>query len=149
VADENGDVLRWHLVVSDIDDRRRTEAALRKGKPAVRSESGLEGPRLKRVLDYIAQNVLDDISLRKLADIAGYSSFHFARKFTLTVGVPPQRYLARTRLENAMLELAKGKLSVAEVAFNAHFSSQASFTRAFHRFAGTTPKRYQRQSTKL
>jgi AraC family transcriptional regulator len=44
-----------------------------------------------------------------------------------------------------MAELAAGELSVAEIALNAHFSSQASFTRAFHRVTGTTPKEYQRR----
>jgi AraC family transcriptional regulator len=43
----------------------------------------------------------------------------------------------------------EGKLSLAEVSFNAGFSSQASFTRAFHRFAGTTPKQYQRLAHKF
>jgi AraC family transcriptional regulator len=52
------------------------------------------------------------------------------------------------RLENAMRELTEGKLSIAQVAFNARFSSQASFTRAFHRFVGTTPKQYQRYGFK-
>lgn len=43
-----------------------------------------------------------------------------------------------------MGELAAGKLPLAEIALNAHFSSQASFTRAFHRVTGMTPKEYQR-----
>jgi AraC family transcriptional regulator len=41
-----------------------------------------------------------------------------------------------------MSELAAGKLPLAELALNAHFSSQASFTRAFHRATGMTPKEY-------
>jgi AraC family transcriptional regulator len=49
------------------------------------------------------------------------------------------------RLENAMAELAAGKLPLAEIAFNAHFSTQASFTRAFHRATDMTPKEYQRR----
>jgi AraC family transcriptional regulator len=44
-----------------------------------------------------------------------------------------------------MAELAASKLSIAEIALNAHFSSQASFTRAFHRAIGMTPKEYQRR----
>jgi AraC family transcriptional regulator len=44
-----------------------------------------------------------------------------------------------------MAELAAGNLSVAEVALNAHFSSQASFTRAFHRATGVTPKEFRRR----
>ena len=43
-----------------------------------------------------------------------------------------------------MEELAAGRLPLAEIAFNAQFSSQASFTRAFHRATGMTPKEYQR-----
>ncbi len=109
------------------------------------SAHGLDHIRLRRVLDYIAANIGDDITLAKLAAIAGYSPFHFARKFTLAMGISPHRYISRMRLENAMAELAAGKLALAEIAFNAQFSSQASFTRAFHRAAGMTPREYRRR----
>jgi len=109
------------------------------------SAHGLDHIRLRRVLDYIAANIKDDITLVKLAGIAGYSPFHFARKFTLAMGISPHRYMSRMRLENAMAELAAAKLPLAEIALNAQFSSQASFTRAFHRAAGVTPKEYQRR----
>jgi AraC family transcriptional regulator len=108
------------------------------------SAHSLDHIRLHRVLDYIDANLENDVTLENLARIAGYSAFHFARKFTLAMGIPPHRYLRRMRLENAMAELAAGKLPLAEIALNAHFSSQASFTRAFHRATGTTPKEYQR-----
>jgi len=106
---------------------------------------GLDQIRLRRVLDYVADNILEEITLGSLAAIAGYSAFHFARKFALAMGISPGRYISQRRLENAITELAAGKLPVAEIAFNAQFSSQASFTRAFHRVTGTTPKEYQRR----
>jgi AraC family transcriptional regulator len=65
--------------------------------------------------------------------------------FTLAIGVPPQRYVSRMRLEKAMAEIAAGRLPLAEVALNARFSSQASFTRAFRRATGTTPAEYRRR----
>ncbi len=105
----------------------------------------LDHIRLRRVLDYIAANIGDDITLVNLAGIAGYSPFHFARKFTLAMGISPHRYISRIRLENAMAELAAGKLALAQIALNAHFSSQASFTRASHRATGMTPKEYRRR----
>jgi AraC family transcriptional regulator len=49
------------------------------------------------------------------------------------------------RLENAMAEIAAGRLPLAEVALNARFSSQASFTRAFRRATGMTPAEYRRR----
>ena len=100
--------------------------------------------RLQRVLDYIASNIEDDISLDSLASVAGYSPCHFARKFTLAMGIPPSRYVSGVRLEKAKAELAACQLPLAEIALNARFSSQASFTRAFHRAMGMTPKQYQR-----
>jgi len=109
---------------------------------------GLDHIRLRRVLEYVDANFKNDITLESLAGIAGYSAFHFARKFTLTMGIPPGRYVSQRRLENAMAELAAGKLPVAEIALNARFSSQASFTRAFHRATGITPKEYQRRRRK-
>jgi AraC family transcriptional regulator len=109
------------------------------------SAHSLDPIRLRRVLDYIAANIKDDITLVKLAGIAGYSPFHFARKFTLAMGIAPHRYISRMRLENAMAELAGAKLPLAEIALNAQFSSQASSIRAFHRATGVTPKEYQRR----
>jgi AraC family transcriptional regulator len=106
---------------------------------------GLDHIRLRRVLDYIAANIKDDITLVNLAGVAGYSPFHFARRFTLAMGISPHRYISRIRLENATAELAARKLPLAQIALNAQFSSQASFTRAFHREIGVTPKEYQRR----
>ena len=113
--------------------------------PTESAVHSLDHIRLRRVLDYIAANIKDDITLVNLAGIAGYSPFHFARKFTLAMGVSPHRYISRIRLENAMAQLAARKLPLAQVALNAQFSSQASFTRAFHRAVGVTPKQYQRR----
>jgi AraC family transcriptional regulator len=113
--------------------------------PTDSSAHGLDSIRLRRVLDYVAANIKDDIRLSNLAEIAGYSPFHFARMFTLAMGISPHRYLSRMRLESAMAELAARKLPLAQIALNAQFSSQASFTRAFHRAIGMTPKEYQRR----
>ncbi len=103
---------------------------------------GLDRIRLERVLDYIAANIQDEITLTDLAAIAGYSPYHFARKFRGAMGLPPHHYLSRLRVEKAMSELATGRLPIAEIALNAQFSSQASFTRAFHRITGVTPREY-------
>jgi transcriptional regulator GlxA family with amidase domain len=115
------------------------------------SARSIDHIRLHRVLDYIAANIENKITLSDLAGIAGRSPFHFAHTFTIAMNISPQRYVRRMRLEKAMAQLAAGKLPLVEIALNAHFSSQASFTRAFHRTIGMTPREYQRRrdSSKL
>jgi AraC family transcriptional regulator len=105
----------------------------------------LDHVRLRRTLEYISANIENDITLADLAKVGGQSLFHFARKFTHTMGVSPKRYVSRMRLDKAMAELAEGKFPLAEIALNAGFSSQASFTRAFRRATNMTPQEYRRQ----
>lgn len=115
------------------------------GAAAEPTSDGLDPVRLRRVLDHIADNLSGEITLGALAAIAGYSAYHFARKFAVSTGVSPGRYISQKRLEVAMSELSAGTLPLAEIALNAQFSSQASFTRAFHRVTGTTPNEFRRQ----
>jgi AraC family transcriptional regulator len=105
----------------------------------------LDQMRLRRVLDYISAHAADEITLADLARVACLSTFHFARMFTRAMGVSPQRYVSRVRLENAMADIAAGGLPLAEIAANARFSSQASFARAFRRATGMTPGEYRRR----
>jgi AraC family transcriptional regulator len=102
----------------------------------------IDHARLRRAVDYISANLDEEITLAQLAEVAGLSVFHFARTFTRAMGVSPGRYVSRMRLEKAMAEIAAGKLSLAEIAFKAGFSSQSSFTTAFHRMTGLTPGEY-------
>jgi AraC family transcriptional regulator len=102
----------------------------------------IDHARLRRALDHISANLDEEITLNQLAQVAGVSVFHFARTFTRAMGVSPSRYVSRMRLEKAMAEIAADKLSLAEIAFRAGFSSQASFTRAFFRVTGLTPGEY-------
>jgi hypothetical protein len=72
---------------------------------------------LRRVLECISTNIDKEITLAQLAGVASLSVFHFARTFTRAMGVSPHRYVSRIRLENAMADIAAGKLSLAEIAF--------------------------------
>jgi AraC family transcriptional regulator len=114
------------------------------GRPCKSLETNdrIDHARLRRAVDYISANLDEEITLAQLAEVAGLSVFHFARTFTRAMGVSPGRYVSRMRLEKAMAEIAAGKLSLAEIAFKAGFSSQSSFTTAFHRMTGLTPGEY-------
>ena len=99
----------------------------------------LDHARMRRVLDYIDQNLEEEFTINDLAQVAHLSVFHFARMFANTIGMPPQRYVSQRRLEAAKKMIGAGRLPLSEIAFRSGFSSQASFTRAFRRATNMTP----------
>jgi AraC family transcriptional regulator len=99
----------------------------------------LDHARMRRVLDYIDQNLEEEFTISDLARRAHLSAFHFARMFANTMGAPPRRYISQRRLESAKKMIGTGRLPLSEIAFRSGFSSQASFTRAFRRATNMTP----------
>jgi hypothetical protein len=63
--------------------------------------NGLSRDRLTRVRDYIEAHLDDRLTLTELAGVACLSPYHFSRSFKEAVGIGPQRYVMRRRLERA------------------------------------------------
>ena len=64
--------------------------------------SVLTVPALRRVNDFIAISLDQQISLADLAQVAGKSRFHFLRLFTRAVGMTPARYVMHRRSKAAI-----------------------------------------------
>ena len=108
-------------------------------------KGGLSATRLRQVTEFISDNYGRDIKLAELAQVAGMSSFHFAREFKRTTGTTPHQYLIKFRIERAKALLAKRDLPLIEVGLRSGFSHQSHFTRLFRRVTGTTPHSYRTQ----
>jgi AraC-like DNA-binding protein len=80
-------------------------------------------------------------TLASLARFAGMSPFHFARIFRELTGMPPHRYLLKTRLERAAELLREGS-SVTETCFASGFNNLSHFTRVFQRAYGYSPAQF-------
>ena len=106
---------------------------------------GLSAVKLRQVTEFIGDNYGRDIKLAELAQVAGMSSFHFAREFKRTTGTTPHQYLIKFRIERAKTLLAKRDLPLIEVSLRSGFSHQSHFTRLFRRVTGTTPHSYRTQ----
>lgn len=83
------------------------------------------------------------LTLDALAEIAGLSKFHFLREFARVVGMTPGAYLRMLRLCHAARELRSTRRPIVEVALAAGFADHPSFSRAFARHMGLTPRQYQ------
>jgi AraC family transcriptional regulator len=103
---------------------------------------GLSARKLRRVIDFIAANYDHEVKLAELAQVAGMSSFHFAREFKKSTGITPHQYLIKYRIETAKSLLAREDLPLTEVGLRSGFSHQSHFTRLFRKITGTTPHSY-------
>src|SRR5215471_4538488 len=103
---------------------------------------GLPGYRLRRVLDYIGDNLATDLSLSELAGVAGMSPHYFAELFRRSTGQAPHRYVILQRIESAKKRLADAKCSVIEVGLDAGFQNSSHFARMFRKFVGVSPSRF-------
>ena len=99
---------------------------------------------LHRAVAFIEANLGERFSLEILARQAGVSRFHFARQFRRATGFSPMEYLMRQRIERGKRILARGEVSICEVAATLGFCDQSHFTRTFRRMTGQSPREYAR-----
>ncbi|GLW07205.1 AraC family transcriptional regulator [Microtetraspora sp. NBRC 13810] len=98
--------------------------------------------RLRRLVEHIAANPADDLSVPAMARRAGMSERHFARSFSRTLGMSPGRYVERARVEAARALLESGAESVETVARLCGFGAAETMRRAFLREIGVPPGAY-------
>jgi len=103
--------------------------------------------RLKRVTDYIYENLDQDIDLLHLAEIACMSPFHWHRIYQAVYGETIAATVRRLRLARAAADLTNTDKPVQEVAKRAGFHNIQSFTRLFKKHYGIPPAKYRQCGT--
>jgi AraC family transcriptional regulator len=103
---------------------------------------GLANAKLRKVLDYIHENITDNLSLAELAAIAQVGSHHFANLFKRSTGLSPYQYVIQQRLAKAQELLKTTDLSIVEIAIESGFANQSHFTTVFQKNLSITPKKY-------
>ncbi|MDF2950291.1 MAG: DNA-binding protein AraC-type, partial [Sedimentibacter sp.] len=93
---------------------------------------------LNHVIDYIEDNLTDDLSLEVISDYAGVSDFHFRKIFYYLSGLTLSEYIKNRRLSEANKDLLQGE-KVTDVAFKYGYQSMDGFTRAFKKWSGLLP----------
>jgi AraC family transcriptional regulator len=130
------------LTAAVVTQLLRTHAGTR--PKAVRTTSGLSPHRSRRLREYIEANLHRPLSLRELAAMVDMNVFHLLRMFKATLGRAPYHYVLERRIERAKELLRDPEFSISEVAFHCGYAEPSSFTRAFHRMTGLSPRLYRR-----
>lgn len=97
---------------------------------------------IKRVIEYIENNLEKEIDLENIAKNAGYSKFHLNRIFSEETGYTIYKYLQLRRLTIAAEKLVETKKPIAQIAYEAGYDSQQAFSFAFKQIYVYPPKVY-------
>jgi len=92
----------------------------------------------------VQSNLDQEFSLESLARQYGYSPYHFHRFFSRAVGETPKQHVERLRLERGAYKLAITDETVLGIALSVGFRNHETFTRAFRRTFGCSPRDYRR-----
>jgi AraC family transcriptional regulator len=113
-------------------------------KEAKQQHGGLTGYRLKRVLSFIEEQLTKDLSLEKIAAVAGVSPSHLNALFRHSMGMAVHQYVLQRRVEFAKTLLLREEMSIAEIALEAGFAHQSHLARHMRRSLGLPPRALKR-----
>lgn len=100
-----------------------------------------------KVIYYIEQNYNDDLKLEELSKVAGFSKYHFHRIFRAILGENLSDYVRRVRLSSTTMKF-KTNLNITQIAQSSGYETNASFSKAFKKHFGTTPKEFAKNAKK-
>ncbi|MCF0133070.1 MAG: helix-turn-helix transcriptional regulator [Blautia sp.] len=100
-----------------------------------------------KITDYINEHFADDLTLEQVADMAGFSKYHFSRLFREYTDNSFYKYLNIRRIDHARMLLLNPELSVLEVSLQCGFSSLSAFLRMFKQINMCTPTEFRNRYT--
>jgi len=115
------------------------------GKRIRKFQGKLAPWQVRRAKELLSAGVTGKLTLTQLARECDLSVRHFSRAFRNTVGMPPHRYLLKSRVELACQLLLDRRLALGDVALACGFSDQSHLTRVFTALVKMSPGAWRRQ----
>lgn len=104
---------------------------------------------IRKISDYIENNLEQRLTLDDIAVVAGYSKFHLNRLFSEQVGCTIHKHIQNRRLAVAAEKLLSTEEPVAAIALDANYGTQQSFSYAFKQQYGHSPQAYRTLAVKV
>lgn len=102
--------------------------------------------RINKSIDYIKENLHEELSLEKLASLSNFSKFHFHRIFKSVTGTTINEFIRNAKIERALFFLMNNpSKTINEISIDCGFLSISSFSRSFREVQNTTPSEWRKQ----
>lgn len=103
---------------------------------------------MKAVIEFCIENLEKNINVDDMAEISGFSRFHFCRIFTKYQGKPPSVFLKNMRLRHSLRMLQTELLTIKEIALKSGFQEASYFCKVFRKEFGVSPEEYRKSSNR-
>jgi len=107
--------------------------------------AGLRDRFVGRALALMHEHPAKEWTVDELGRLAGLSRSALHDRFVQLVGVAPMQYLAQWRMQAAARMLLETRATVAAIALDVGYDSEAAFARAFKRLVGKPPGLWRRE----
>lgn len=104
--------------------------------------SGKSPENIRKILNYIKENYSTPISIKEIAEISGFSEYHFMKFFKKHIGMTCVEYINLYRLEQAANLLTSTEKSIMDIALEVGFNNVSYFNKLFKNTYNLTPKKY-------
>ena len=91
----------------------------------------MERALIKSAIDYIEEHLKEELDNKVLAQISGYSEYHFIRIFRKIIHLTPADYIRKRRISEVVRRISTENRPISDIAFEYGFNSKENFTRAF------------------
>ncbi|WP_195715268.1 AraC family transcriptional regulator [Ancylomarina sp. 16SWW S1-10-2] len=100
--------------------------------------------RILEVLSYVENNIENELNNTILAEQARLATNAFTRLFTEEIGISPQKYVKKKRIDQACILLHHSNMSIDEVAIKTGFADRYHFSRIFKQMVDLSPAKYKK-----
>jgi AraC-like DNA-binding protein len=97
--------------------------------------------KINKIINYINQNLSEDLSLDALSSRFYSSKYHLLREFKKHTGYTPHEYITLKRLITSK-ELLRSGMSISDVCTECGFNNYSNFIRSFTKAFNISPKKY-------
>lgn len=104
------------------------------------------GEIIRPVLEYMAGNYQNDITIEQLAELVHLSKSYFMKCFKDTAGVGAIEHLTQLRINAVCEALSSTQDKIADIAFRCGYSNLSNFNRQFLKKVGCSPDEYRKRN---
>tara|TARA_R100001369_G_scaffold92763_1_gene139658 strand:+ start:2633 stop:3502 length:870 start_codon:yes stop_codon:yes gene_type:complete len=124
--------METHAILEILLSRFIKNTNNKSAKNNVKKEFGM-------VLNYIHENLHENLTVKQLADFCHLNTDYFSRVFNENFGMRPNKYIQSKRIERAQLLLLSTNNSLKQIAEKVGLENLSYFNRIFKSHTGITP----------